>query len=104
MSNSEGIRHVTAADIAYAQRLGFVIKLLGHCPSGCLPPFLISTWRNCSSGCTLTLVPESHPLASVNDVYNAILVEGDPIGQVDVLLGPGALGKARPPARWWLTS
>ena len=36
-----------------------------------------------------TLVPESHPLASVNDVYNAILVEGDPIGQV-MFFGPGA--------------
>ena len=36
-----------------------------------------------------TLVPESHPLASVNDVYNAILIEGDPIGQV-MFFGPGA--------------
>jgi homoserine dehydrogenase len=34
-------------------------------------------------------VPESHPLASVNDVYNAILIEGDPIGQV-MFFGPGA--------------
>jgi len=36
-----------------------------------------------------TLVPVSHPLASVNDVYNAILIEGDPIGQV-MFFGPGA--------------
>jgi len=34
-------------------------------------------------------VPKHHPLASVNDVYNAILVEGDPIGQV-MFFGPGA--------------
>jgi homoserine dehydrogenase len=31
----------------------------------------------------------SHPLASVNDVYNAVLIEGDPIGQV-MFFGPGA--------------
>jgi homoserine dehydrogenase len=36
-----------------------------------------------------TLVPKSHPLASINDVYNAILVEGEPLGQV-MFFGPGA--------------
>ena len=36
-----------------------------------------------------TLVPKAHPLASVNDVYNAILIEGDPIGQV-MFFGRGA--------------
>ena len=36
-----------------------------------------------------TLVPNTHPLASINDVYNAILVEGEPIGQV-MFFGPGA--------------
>ncbi|MEO0767912.1 MAG: ACT domain-containing protein, partial [Cyanobacteria bacterium J06649_4] len=36
-----------------------------------------------------TLVPTDHPLASVNDVNNAVLIEGDPLGQV-MLYGPGA--------------
>ena len=36
-----------------------------------------------------TLVPSDHPLAGVNGVNNAILVEGDPIGQV-MFYGPGA--------------
>ena len=36
-----------------------------------------------------TLVPRSHPLAGVNGVNNAILVEGDPVGQV-MFFGPGA--------------
>ncbi len=36
-----------------------------------------------------TLVPQLHPLASINGVYNAILVEGEPIGQV-MFFGPGA--------------
>ncbi len=84
----EGIRAVTATDIAYADRLGFVIKLLA-----------IARRANCPTTNTAleeiqlrvhpTLVPKEHPLASVNDVYNAILVEGDPIGQV-MFSGPGA--------------
>ena len=36
-----------------------------------------------------TLVPNDHPLAGVNGVNNAILVEGDPIGRV-MFYGPGA--------------
>ncbi|MEY3297501.1 MAG: Homoserine dehydrogenase [Cyanobacteriota bacterium] len=83
---SEGIRHVSAADITYANRLGFVIKLLA-----------IARRHSGGDGSVEelelrvhpTLVPESHPLASVNDVYNAIVVEGDPIGQV-MFFGPGA--------------
>lgn len=82
---SEGIRHVTAADILYANRLGFVIKLLAiarrHASDASTEELELRVHP--------TLVPESHPLASVNDVYNAILVEGDPIGQV-MFFGPGA--------------
>ncbi|MCV3216900.1 ACT domain-containing protein, partial [Plectonema radiosum NIES-515] len=36
-----------------------------------------------------TLVPKEHPLASINGVYNAILVEGEPLKQV-MFFGPGA--------------
>lgn len=82
---AEGIRHVTAADIAYADRLGFVIKLLAIARrelAGASPEQLQIRVHP-------TLVPKEHPLASVNDVYNAILVEGEPIGQV-MFFGPGA--------------
>ncbi|MGI0492457.1 homoserine dehydrogenase [Alkalinema pantanalense CENA528] len=78
----EGIREVSAAEIAYADKLGFVIKLLAIA-------------KRPESGDALqvrvhpTLVPKAHPLASVNDVYNAILVEGDPVGQV-MFFGRGA--------------
>jgi homoserine dehydrogenase len=82
----EGIRQVSKTDIAYAQRLGFVIKLLGIAErdrsSDCLPPTL-------SIRVHPTLVPLEHPLASINGVYNAILVEGEPLGQV-MFFGPGA--------------
>ena len=78
----EGIRQVSKADIAYAEKLGFVIKLLAiakrDTPSA---PLSVRVHP--------TLVPQAHPLASVSGVYNAILVEGEPIGQV-MLFGPGA--------------
>ncbi|MDJ0691698.1 MAG: homoserine dehydrogenase [Xenococcaceae cyanobacterium MO_188.B32] len=80
----EGIRQINATDISYADKLGFVIKLLA-----------IAQTNNNSQDDTLqvrvhpTLVPKDHPLASINDVYNAILVEGEPLGQV-MFFGPGA--------------
>ncbi|MEH2438240.1 MAG: homoserine dehydrogenase [Nostoc sp.] len=79
---TEGIRQVSKTDIAYAEKLGFVIKLLA-----------IAKRDTPSSALSLrvhpTLVPQAHPLASINGVYNAILVEGEPIGQV-MFFGPGA--------------
>ncbi len=84
----EGIRQVSAADIAYAQKLGFAIKLLAVAKRE-----EIATDTPDSETLQMrvhpTLVPQTHPLASINGVYNAILVEGEPIGQV-MFFGPGA--------------
>lgn len=81
----EGIRNVSAADISYAEKLGFVIKLLAIAK--------LPTADNSADHIQVcvhpTLVPTGHPLASVNGVNNAVLVEGDPIGQV-MFYGPGA--------------
>ncbi|GAX34749.1 homoserine dehydrogenase [Nodularia sp. NIES-3585] len=78
----EGIRQVSKTDITYAEKLGFVIKLLAiakqYTPSS---PLSVRVHP--------TLVAKTHPLASINGVYNAILVEGEPIGQV-MFFGPGA--------------
>lgn len=84
----EGIRNVSAADISYAERLGFVIKLLAIAQ---LPKDSDSATdpNRIQVRVHPTLVPAAHPLASVNDVNNAVLVEGEPIGQV-MLYGPGA--------------
>ncbi|MEL7034761.1 MAG: homoserine dehydrogenase [Cyanobacteria bacterium J06592_8] len=82
----EGIRNINATDISYANRLGFVIKLLAIAsrdPQATLENDLLSIRVH------PTLLPKTHPLASINDVYNAILVEGEPIGQV-MFFGPGA--------------
>ena len=84
----EGIRHISKTDIAYAEKLGFVIKLLAIAKrvtplsSSSLPAPL-------SVRVHPTLVSQAHPLASINGVNNAILVEGEPLGQV-MFFGPGA--------------
>ncbi|MGL5035032.1 MAG: homoserine dehydrogenase [Microcystaceae cyanobacterium] len=80
----EGIRQVSAVDISYANKLGFVIKLLAIAAGG----------RGEDSE-TLqlrvhpTFLPKDHPLANVNGVYNGILVTGDPLGEV-MFYGRGA--------------
>ena len=86
----EGIRQVSAADIAYAQKLGFVIKLLAVAKRE--ETALVADSPDSEMlqvRVHPTLVPQTHPLASVSGVYNAILVEGEPIGQV-MFFGPGA--------------
>ena len=77
----EGIRQISATDITYAEDLNFVIKLLAIAKKE--PGQLLQIRVH------PTLVPQDHPLASINDVYNAILVEGEPLGQV-MFFGPGA--------------
>ncbi|MBD1907554.1 homoserine dehydrogenase [Funiculus sociatus GB2-A5] len=82
----EGISKVSAADIAYAEKLGFVIKLLAIAKRGLGEE---SKQSPLSVRVHPTLVPKTHPLASISGVYNAILVEGEPIGQV-MFYGRGA--------------
>ena len=78
----EGIRSVSKTDITYAQKLGFVIKLLAIAKRDTsLLPLSVRVHP--------TLVPQTHPLANINGVNNAILVEGEPVGQV-MFFGPGA--------------
>jgi homoserine dehydrogenase len=79
----EGISDVTGQDIEAARRLGFVIKLLA----------VIETDDDGSLGVRVhpAMVPVAHPLAAVNDSFNAVFVEGDSVGQL-MLLGRGAGG------------
>ncbi|AFZ43759.1 homoserine dehydrogenase [Halothece sp. PCC 7418] len=80
----EGIRQVSAVDIQYAKQLGFEIKLLAIAQQ---------EEKGLQVRVHPTLVPKSHPLASIDGVNNAVLLEGDPIGQV-MFYGPGAGGGA----------
>ncbi|NEP12568.1 MAG: homoserine dehydrogenase [Symploca sp. SIO2C1] len=85
----EGIRQVSSADIAYAEKLGFVIKLLALAKRELMAAADTSQEEMLQVRVHPTLVPKAHPLASISGVYNAILVEGEPIGQV-MFFGPGA--------------
>jgi homoserine dehydrogenase len=78
----EGISGVTAADIAYAKRLGYVVKLLA-----------IVEWVDDAIGVRVhpAMVPMSHPLASVRESYNAVFIEGDAVGNL-MFYGRGAGG------------
>jgi homoserine dehydrogenase len=76
-----GIEGVTAADIRFADELGYRIKLLATIKAG--PERQIEV-RVCP-----TLIPQTHVLASVNGVFNAIAVRGDVVGE-SLFYGRGA--------------
>ena len=81
---TEGIDRLQAVDVAYAARLGYVVKLLAVAQrQGEGEPLPLDVRVH------PTLLPRDHPLAGVNGVNNAILVEGDPVGRV-MFYGPGA--------------
>lgn len=77
----EGIRAVTKDDIRYASILGYTIKLLGIVQA--LPDDRILARVH------PTMLPNHHPLASVNGVYNAVWINGDFVGDV-MFSGRGA--------------
>jgi len=77
----DGIRTVSARDIEYATELGFVIKLIALAKQHEDGEIELRVHP--------ALLPQTHPLASVNDVFNAVLVEGDAVGQV-MFYGRGA--------------
>ncbi|MCF8139665.1 MAG: homoserine dehydrogenase [Cyanobium usitatum Tobar12.5m-G36] len=88
---TEGIDQLDARDIAYAEQLGYVVKLLAVAQAMPSEQALPSEQdvQLLDVRVHPTLLPKAHPLAGVNGVNNAILVEGDPVGQV-MFYGPGA--------------
>ncbi|MDE2514714.1 MAG: homoserine dehydrogenase [Rhodospirillales bacterium] len=76
----EGIRHVSATDIAFAGELGYRIKLLG---------LARRMEHGISARVHPCMVPEASPIARVDGVYNAVVAEGDFVGRV-MLQGRGA--------------
>jgi homoserine dehydrogenase len=76
----EGIRGVNALDISFAEELGYRIKLLGIA-------------QETASGVEMrvhpAMVPRAALLAAVDGVFNAVLAEGDFVGEV-FLQGRGA--------------
>ncbi len=78
--STEGITKITPADIEYAAELGYVVKLLAIA-------------RESDKGVNVRVhpafLPKEHPLAAVNDVYNAIFIRGNAIGEA-MFYGRGA--------------
>ncbi|MBV9488450.1 MAG: homoserine dehydrogenase [Verrucomicrobia bacterium] len=77
----EGIEKVAAIDIRFAERLGYRIKLVAT----------IRAHSDASIEVRIhpTLVPKHHVLASVNGVFNALMVRGDIVGET-LFYGRGA--------------
>ena len=69
----EGISNITAADIDFAGRLGYRIKLLA----------VAEEYADGAVGVRVhpAMVPLEHPLASVRDSYNAVFVDGPDAGR-----------------------
>ena len=72
-TNHEGITKLTESDIRNARELGCVVKLIG-----------ITRQKDdeIEAGVYPMLIPDSHPMASVNDVFNAVFVHGDAVDDV----------------------
>ena len=77
---TEGITKITKEDMMYAKAMGMTIKLLasskrqGDCLSAIVAPYLLK---------------KDHPLYNVNDVFNAIFVHGNVLGDA-MFYGSGA--------------
>ncbi|MCC6719967.1 MAG: homoserine dehydrogenase [Acetobacteraceae bacterium] len=76
----EGIRQVSALDIAFAGELGYRIKLLG---------IARATEAGIETRVHPCMVPQAAPIARVDGVFNAVVAEGDFVGRV-MLEGRGA--------------
>ncbi|MDX8030974.1 homoserine dehydrogenase [Lentzea sp. BCCO 10_0856] len=83
----EGIRAVSAADIAAAKGLGRTVKLLAICERVTSP----SGQESVAVRVHPAMIPRTHPLASVNGAFNAVFVEADAAGEM-MFYGQGAGG------------
>jgi homoserine dehydrogenase len=79
----EGITKIGREDIEYADELGYIVKLLGVAKRIGDDRMQVRVHP--------ALIRKNHPLAATNGVYNAVLVKGDPVGDV-MFYGRGAGG------------
>ncbi len=85
----EGIRRISALDIAFANELGYRIKLLG---------IARQTDAGIETRVHPCMVPQSAPIATVDGVFNAVVAEGDFVGRV--MLEGAAPAPVRRPRPW----
>ena len=77
---TEGITKITSQDFAYAKAMGKTIKLLAMSKL---------TKKGCFAIVAPFMIPAEHPLHGVNDVYNAVFVHGNMLGD-SMYYGRGA--------------
>jgi len=77
---TEGITKITDVDFKYANKIGYSVKLFGKAKKvdGKFYAYV-----------ALVMIDASHPLFSVNDVFNGIMVKGNVLGDV-MFYGSGA--------------
>ena len=78
--HTEGITGVTSYDIAFAEEFGYKVKLLGHAKK---------TDGKLICSVEPTMLPASHPLASVNNEFNAVFIKGNAVDEL-MFYGKGA--------------
>lgn len=76
----KGITDISEEDLDYSRRLGYIMKLIG---------IASRTGEKVEVSVQPALLEETHPLASVNDEYNAVYVYGEAVGET-MFYGPGA--------------
>ncbi|ALC82249.1 MULTISPECIES: homoserine dehydrogenase [Bacillus] len=76
----KGISSISDEDIAFSTRLGYTMKLIG---------IAHRHGNKAEVSVQPTLLPDHHPLASVNDEFNAVYVYGEAVGET-MFYGPGA--------------
>lgn len=76
----KGISNISLDDLKYANKLGYTMKLIGN-----------ADFKDDKIEVDVqpTMLAKNHPLASVNDEFNAVYVYGDAVGET-MFYGPGA--------------
>jgi len=88
----EGITEVTAADVASAQAMDCVVKLLAICERHSDEPGdTDGAGERVSARVHPAMIPRGHPLAGVREAYNAVFVEAEAAGEL-MFYGRGAGG------------
>lgn len=75
-----GISNITEEDLSYGKQLGYTMKLIGYAHR---------EGEKVEVSVAPTFLPDTHPLASVQNEYNAVYVCGEAVGET-MFYGPGA--------------
>ncbi|MED2971224.1 homoserine dehydrogenase [Fictibacillus sp. B-59209] len=76
----KGISNITSDDLVYARQFGYSMKLIGNARKD---------GGKVEVSVEPTLLPDTHPLASVQNEYNAVYIYGEAVGET-MFFGPGA--------------